>query len=74
MQINAIIEHDRNGFFAYVPTLKGYVSQGETLEDALTNIKEAIELYFEDVGEDEALMVKERSCVIAPIEIDGIHA
>jgi predicted RNase H-like HicB family nuclease len=39
MQINAIIEHDRDGFFAYVPALKGCVSQGSTVEDALENIK-----------------------------------
>ncbi|MCD6586201.1 MAG: type II toxin-antitoxin system HicB family antitoxin [Desulfobacteraceae bacterium] len=32
MQINAIIEHDQDGFFAYVPSLKGCVSQGDTLE------------------------------------------
>jgi len=35
MQINAIIEHDQDGFFAYFPSLKGCVSQGDTLESAL---------------------------------------
>ncbi len=74
MQINAIIEHDRDGFFAYVPALKGCVSQGETLEDTLANIKESIDLYLEDMGEDETAMVLNRSYIIAPIEIDGIHA
>lgn len=74
MQINAIIEHDRDGFFAYVPALKGCVSQGDTVEETLSNIKEAIELYLEDVGEDETAMVADRSYIIAPIDIDGIHA
>lgn len=47
MQINAIIEHDSDGFFAYVPSMKGCVSQGDTVEEALENIKEAIELYLD---------------------------
>ncbi len=74
MQINAIIEHDQDGFFAYVPALKGCVSQGDTLEDTLKNIKESIELYLEDVGKDERAMALDRSYIIAPIEINGIHA
>lgn len=32
----------------WVPDLPGCASQGETLEEALENIKEAIELYLED--------------------------
>ncbi|MBN1932945.1 MAG: type II toxin-antitoxin system HicB family antitoxin [Desulfobacterales bacterium] len=47
MQFNAIIEKDNDGYFAYVPKLKGCVSQGDTMEEALQNIKEAIELYHE---------------------------
>lgn len=34
------------GFSAYVPSLKGCISEGETKEEALKNIKEAIELYL----------------------------
>ncbi len=51
MQINTIIEHDQDGFFAYVPSLKGCVSQGDTLDETLENIKEAVELYLEDIGD-----------------------
>ena len=54
MQINAIIEHDKDGFFAYVPSLKGCFSQGDSLDGVLENIKEAIELYLEDIGNDGA--------------------
>ena len=61
MQINAIIEHDENGYFAYVPSLKGCVSQGETLQNSLENIKEAIDLYLDDVSADEKAMVLNRS-------------
>lgn len=36
---------------AEVPSLPGCISQGETKEEALTNIKEAIELYIEVLRE-----------------------
>ncbi|MES2971170.1 MAG: type II toxin-antitoxin system HicB family antitoxin [Patescibacteria group bacterium] len=44
------------GFSVWVPDLPGCASQGETLEEALHNIKEAIELYLEDspVAKDAA--------------------
>lgn len=38
---------EEGGFSAYVPSLKGCISEGETKEEALKNIKEAIELYLE---------------------------
>lgn len=45
-------EETEGGFSVWVPDLPGCASQGETLEEALENIKEAIELYLEDVKED----------------------
>ncbi|SMN00948.1 hypothetical protein SPONN_2058 [uncultured Candidatus Thioglobus sp.] len=50
MFLNAIIEKDDNGYFAFVPNLSGCVSQGETYEEALSNIKEASELYLESLA------------------------
>lgn len=41
-------EEKEGGYSAWVPTLPGCASQGETFEEALNNIKEAIELYLED--------------------------
>lgn len=41
-------EETKGGFSVWVPDLPGCASQGETLEEALENIKEAIELYLED--------------------------
>ena len=73
MQFNAIIEHDRNGFFAYVPVLKGCMSQGDTLEEALGNIKEALELYLEDMDDQEKEQLTESSYIIAPLEVESVH-
>ena len=36
------------GYTVEVPSLPGCISQGDTLEDALANIQEAIELWIED--------------------------
>lgn len=48
----AIIEDcEDGGYSAYVPSLPGCVSEGETYEKCLSNIKEATELYLETVKE-----------------------
>ena len=42
------IEKDENGYFAFCPELQGCYAQGETYEEALKNIKDAIRLHVED--------------------------
>ncbi len=41
------------GFVAEVPSLPGCVSQGDTIEETVSNIREAIELYIEDMTPTE---------------------
>jgi len=41
-------------------------SQGKTLEEALTNLKEALELYFEDEEVPENIQAP----IIAPLEVN----
>ncbi|OGU73859.1 MAG: hypothetical protein A2V93_08535 [Ignavibacteria bacterium RBG_16_34_14] len=40
---------EEGGYIAYVPSLPGCHSQGDTLEEAEVNITEAIELYLESL-------------------------
>lgn len=40
------------GYTIYVPSLPGCISEGDTKEEALYNIKEAIELYLEPIDDD----------------------
>ncbi len=70
MVINAIIEKDKNGYFAYVPELKGCVSQGDTYEEALNNIKEAASLYVESLEDEELSIIKAKDIMISPIEME----
>ena len=43
-----IIEKDRSGYFAACPALQGCYTQGNSYEEALQNIEEAISLHVED--------------------------
>ncbi len=52
-------EQEEGGYTAYVPSLPGCISQGETKEEAIENIKEAIELYLE-TGDNELIIYKNR--------------
>ena len=48
MKLTIVLEpQEEGGFTAYVPSLSGCISQGDTKEEAIKNIKEAIELYLE---------------------------
>jgi predicted RNase H-like HicB family nuclease len=51
MKYRVVIEEDEDGVFvAEVPSLPGCVSQGCTRLEALTNIREAIEVYLESLA------------------------
>jgi predicted RNase H-like HicB family nuclease len=56
MRIKVVLESsNEGGYTVYVPSLPGCISEGETVEDALTNVREAIELYLEPVEDDWVL-------------------
>lgn len=60
MKLKVVLENsDEGGFTVYVPSLPGCISEGDTEEEALANIKEAIELYLEPV-EDELTITEGR--------------
>ena len=49
MGYTVVLEQEPDGgFVAHVPSLPGCVSQGDTRDEVLDNIREAIELYIED--------------------------
>ena len=54
MRLRIVLEpSEEGGYTVTVPSLPGCISQGDTTEDALKNIREAIELYLEPVDDDE---------------------
>lgn len=43
-----VVEKDEEGYFAYCPELQGCYTQGDTFEDVIENMKDAIRLHVED--------------------------
>ncbi len=53
MRFKVVLEpSDEGGYTVFVPSLPGCISEGETEQEALANIQEAIELYLEPVEDD----------------------
>jgi predicted RNase H-like HicB family nuclease len=52
-KINIVIEKDEYGYYAYCPELSGCQSQGETFEEIMSNIREAVDLYLETLDPEE---------------------
>ena len=51
MKLKVVLEpSNEGGYTVYVPSLPGCISEGDTKNKALGNIKEAIELYMEHVS------------------------
>ena len=54
-RFSVVIERDKDGYFAFCPQLQGCYTQGESYEEAMENIKDAIRLHVEDrveIGEE----------------------
>ena len=53
MNLRIVFEKcEEGGFTVYVPSLPGCISEGDSKEEALENIKEAIEIYLEPIEDD----------------------
>lgn len=69
-KVNVIIEEDEHGYYAWCPELKGCQSQGDSVEDAIANIKEAIELYVETLP-DKSDLVLSRQILTTTVEVNA---
>ncbi len=72
-QFTAIFEADAEygGYTVTIPALPGCISEGETFDEALANIKEAAELYLEVLKEKGEKIPGENDgeVVVAPVRI-----
>jgi len=56
MKLKVVLEpSDEGGYTVYVPSLPGCISEGNSREEALENIREAIELYLESADDDQVV-------------------
>lgn len=67
MRLKVVLEASEDGgYTVYVPSLPGCISEGETIEEALQNIQEAIALYLEPVEDD---LVAAGNALVREIEL-----
>jgi len=61
-----VIEKDADGYFAYCPALQGCYTQGDTHEEVVANIRDAIQLHVADrIANGEPLPEVEAVSVMA---------
>ena len=68
MVFKVVLEPDMEvgGYVVYCPTLRGCVSEGDTVEDALRNIKKAIGGYLAVLEEE---LVKKKESVVYEVAV-----
>jgi len=66
-----IIMHqaEEGGYWAEVPALPGCYSQGESIEETMENIREAIETHLEALKEDQQEIPSEGKLLIGKVEV-----
>lgn len=66
MTLKAVIHEDESGgYWAEVPSLPGCVSQGETMGEIQTNIREAIEAWLEAAEPTAAISASDQILEVA---------
>ena len=69
LEYNVIFQEEKmGGYSVWAPELPGCASQGETFDEALKNIREAIELYLEETKKETATFSYKKQSII-PVQI-----
>jgi predicted RNase H-like HicB family nuclease len=68
-KVSIVVEKDEYGYYAYCPELEGCQTQGDSLEEILVNIKEAIELYLETLTEEARKTSLSRQILMTTLEV-----
>lgn len=68
-KVSTIIEKDDFGYYAYCPELKGCQSQGDSFDEAVLNIREAIELYLETLPEEDRKLYLSKEIFTTTLEV-----
>ena len=68
-KVSIVIEKDEDGYYAYCPELEGCQSQGDSFEQVMKNIKEAIELYLETISKTERKKFLSKQILTTSLEV-----
>ena len=69
-KVSVVIEKDDHGYYAYAPELEGCQSQGESYEEALSNMREAVELYLEILSEEDRSQYLSKEILTTSLEVN----
>lgn len=69
-KVSILIEKDEHGYYAYCPELEGCQTQGDSFEEVVTNIKEAVELYLETLPDAEKRDVLSQEILTMTLEVE----
>jgi len=64
-----VVEKDRNGYFAFCPELQGCYTQGDSYEEVMENIRDAIRLHVEDRIENGEEIQQSESVSLTLMEV-----
>lgn len=68
-RFSVVIEKDADGYFAFCPELQGCYTQGDSYEEVLENIKDAIRLHIEDRLESKEEVPVAESISLTSLEV-----
>lgn len=70
MKILVVLDgNEKEGYTVICPALPGCISEGDTKEQAIRNIKEAIGLYLRAVTKEHLLLAKEKARKVETFEV-----
>ena len=69
-KVGVVIEKDENGYYAFSPELEGCQTQGDSFEEVMSNIREAIELYLETLTEKERRQYLSQELYTTSVEVN----
>jgi predicted RNase H-like HicB family nuclease len=72
MQYTVIVHNaEEGGYWVEVPSLPGCFSQGETIDEAMNNAREAIELHIQGLRDEGQEVPTEKDLVIGRVDIQA---
>lgn len=68
-RFSVVVEKDEDGYFAFCPELQGCYTQGDTYEEALEYIRDAIRIHLEDRIESGEKIPQPESVSLTLLEV-----
>ena len=68
-KLSVVVEKDKDGYYAYCPELQGCYTQGDTYEDVINNIRDAIKLHITERLENNEEIPQAEMTSLTSVEV-----